>query len=187
MPARREILIDAYNVIYADPRLGPLVRRDAARARDEFLALVAARLPPDGSLGVVVFDAMREPRPPTETGRTGRQRQHGLQVVFARESADTWIQNRIRDHPEPAALTIVTSDNAILATARAHGAGILRVSDFLQLAARRQARLREIRSSEKPAHQSARELEEWERLFGERRRRPPEDGGDDPCGQDRGG
>lgn len=178
MPARREILIDAYNVIYADPKLGPLVRRDAERARAEFLALVAARLPPDGSLGVVVFDAMRDPRPPAETGRTGRQRTHGLQVVYARESADAWIQDRIRAHPDPGRLTIVTSDKAILDTARAHGAGILRVSDFLQLAARRQARLREIRSSEKPAHQSRRELEEWERLFGRRSADNGKDAGD---------
>lgn len=175
MPARREILIDAYNVIYAHPQLGPLVRRDAARARDEFLALVASRLPADGSLGVVVFDAMREPRPSTEPGRASRQRQRGLQVVFARESADAWIQARIRDHSDPALLTVVTSDNEILATARAHGAAILRVSDFLQLAARRQARLRELRTSEKPAHQSAREIEEWERLFGRRAAPPPED------------
>jgi ribosomal protection tetracycline resistance protein len=170
MAARREILIDAYNVIFAHPKLGPLVRRDPARARDEFLSLVATRLPQDGSLGVVVFDAMRDPRPPTETGRTGRERQRGLQVVYARETADAWIQARIRDHSEPGALTIVTSDNAILATARAHGAGILKVSDFLQLAARRQARLRELRSSEKPTHQSSREIEEWERLFGEHSR-----------------
>jgi ribosomal protection tetracycline resistance protein len=172
MPARREILIDAYNVIFAHPKLGPLVRRDAARARDEFLALVAARLPHDGALGVVVFDAARDPRPTTETGRTGRERQRGLQVVYARETADAWIQDRIREHAEPQVLTIVTSDNAILATARAHGAAILRVSDFLQLASRRQARLREIRSSEKPTHQSAREIEEWEKLFG---RQPPAD------------
>lgn len=182
MPARREILIDAYNVIYAHPKLGPLVRRDAARAREEFLALVASRLPADGSVGIVVFDAMRDPRPPSETGRTGRERQRGLQVVYARESADAWIQTRIREHAEPGLLTIVTSDNAILATARAHGAVILRVSDFLQLAARRQARLREIRSSEKPAHQSPREIEEWERLFGERQR----DDGEGTGGHDSG-
>jgi ribosomal protection tetracycline resistance protein len=183
MAARREILIDAYNVIFAHPKLGPLVRRDPERARDEFLALVASRLPPDGALGVVVFDAARDPRPIATTGRTGQERHRGLQVIYARETADAWIQARIRAHAEPEVLTIVTSDNAILATARAHGAGILRVSDFLQLAARRQARLREIRSSEKPAHQSPREIQEWERLFGEHRREDGEDGG----GQDAGG
>jgi predicted RNA-binding protein with PIN domain len=167
--ARREFLIDAYNVMFAHPQLGPLLRRDLERARREFLALVAMRIPADGTTGIVVFDATRDPRPVTETGRTGRESQHGLQVVFARDSADAWIQDRIRQHAEPGSLTIVTADREILATAQAHGAGTLRVSEFLQLAARRNARARQLRQTEKPEHTSARELEEWERLFRERR------------------
>lgn len=165
MPPRRELLVDAYNVMFAHPRLGPLLRRDLARARDEFLALVAERMPPDSTLGIVVFDASRDPRPTTETGRTGTAYERGLQIVFARPSADDWIQERIRDHTDPSVLTIVTSDRAILETARAHGSQILRVATFLQLSARRHARVRELRQSEKPTHQSARELEEWRRLF----------------------
>jgi protein-S-isoprenylcysteine O-methyltransferase Ste14 len=39
----------------------------------------------------------------------------------------------------------------------------------LQLKTRRQAKIREIRQTEKPEHLSPRELEEWERLFGEPR------------------
>jgi len=169
MASRREFLIDAYNVMFAHPQLGPLLRRDLERAREEFLALVAMRVPADGTLGVVVFDATRDPRPTTETGRTGPTHRRGLQVVFARDSADAWIQARIRDHDEPACLTIVTSDREILATARAHGAGILKVSDFLQLAARRNARARALRRTEKPEHSSQREIDEWERLFGKPR------------------
>jgi predicted RNA-binding protein with PIN domain len=165
MPPRRELLIDAYNVMFAHPRLGPLLRRDLERARDEFLALVAERMPADGTLGFVVFDAARDPRPITETGRTGTAYERGLQVVFARTSADDWIQERIRGHADPSVLTIVTADRAILETARAHGAQVLRVATFLQLAARRHARARELRQTEKPTHQSAREIEEWRRLF----------------------
>ena len=163
--ARRELLIDAYNVMFAHPRLGPLLRRDLERAREEFLVLVSQRLPADGTLGVVVFDATREPSPPADRGRAGRASRHGLQVVFARESADAWIQQRIREHDDPASLTIVTADRVILETARAHGAASMRVSDFLQIASRRQRRMREIRSTEKPEHQSSREIDEWRRLF----------------------
>lgn len=169
MPGRRELLIDAYNVIYADPRLGPLVRRDAERAREEFLALVAQRVPADGTATVVVFDAMRDPAPPTQTGRTNREYTRGLHVVYARETADTWIRERIRNHADPRLITVVTSDREILATVQAHGAGVLRVSEFLRLAARRHRRTREIRDAEKPEHTSRREIEEWERLFGEPR------------------
>ncbi len=163
--ARREMLIDAYNVMFAHPRLGPLLRRDLERARDEFLILVSQRLPGDGTLGVVVFDATREPSSPTRTGRTGRASRHGLRIVFARDSADAWIQKRIREHDDPASLTVVTADREILATARAHGSAIMRVSEFLQIASRRQKRMREIRSTEKPEHLSAREIDEWRRLF----------------------
>ena len=163
--ARREVLIDAYNVMFAHPRLGPLLRRSLEQAREEFLILVAQRLPGDGTLGVVVFDATRDPSPPTTKGRTGRATHRGLQVVFARESADAWIQKRIREHDDPASLTIVTADREILETARAHGSATMRVSEFLQLANRRQKRMREIRASEKPEHQSTREIDEWRRLF----------------------
>lgn len=168
MADRREILVDAFNVIFAHSKLGPLVRRDAERAREEFLSLVAARQPGDASRTWVVFDAHRDPGPQTETGRTGGGYRHGLHLVFARETADTWIQNRIREHPDPAQVTVVTSDRAILETARAHGAVILRVAEFLQLPSRRQKRLRQIRQTEKPEHQSARELEEWRKLFEDR-------------------
>jgi predicted RNA-binding protein with PIN domain len=165
MTARREYLIDAYNVMFAHPKIGPLVRRDLAAARDEFLSLCVQRLPADGSLGVVVFDAMRDPRPALEPGRTGRQRERGLQIVYARESADAWIQDRVRTHPDPGLLTIVTSDREILETVRAHGANVLRVSEFLQLANRRQARMRAIRDTEKPEQASRREIEEMRKLF----------------------
>jgi predicted RNA-binding protein with PIN domain len=165
---RREMLIDAYNVMFADPRIGPLVRRDAEAARSEFMGLVVQRQPADGSRVVVVFDAHRDPGPQPTPGRVGRDYAQGVHVVFAAETADAWIQDRVRAHREPASLTVVTSDREILATAQAHGCRILRVSEFLQLRARRTQRAREVRHSEKPQHLSAREVEEWERLFGER-------------------
>ena len=118
---------------------------------------------------MVVFDAMRDPRPVTETGRTNKDYTHGVHVVYARETADTWIQERIRNHTDPSLVTVVTSDREILSTAQAFGSTVLRVSEFLQLAAKRHARMREIRDTEKPEHTSRREIEEWERLFGERR------------------
>jgi predicted RNA-binding protein with PIN domain len=165
---RRELLIDAYNVMFADPRLGPLVRRDAEAARREFLALVEQRRPADGSRVVVVFDAHRNPGPPTTAGRVGRDYAHGVHVVFATETADAWIQARMRGHRDPGSLAVVTSDREILATAQAHGCRIVRVSEFLQLRERRTRRARQVRDREKPEHLSAREVEEWERLFGER-------------------
>jgi len=166
---RRELLLDAYNILYADPRLNALMRRDVERAREEFIALAAVRPPPSGASVIVVFDAMRDPRPVTETGRTRTSMQRGMQVVYARDSADTWIRERMRTHAEPALLTVVTSDREILETARVHGCGTMRVREYLDLNARQQQKLRAIRDQEKPQHLSKRELAEWERLFGEKR------------------
>jgi len=165
MASRRELLIDAYNVMFADPRIGPLVRQDRERARDAFIALVSQNRPADATRVVVVFDAHREPGGPVAPGRQGRAYQSGVHVVFAHETADAWIQRRIREHADPTHLTVVTSDREILATVRAHGAHVLRVAEFLQLHARRRARAREIQERDKPEHLSRRELEEWERLF----------------------
>src|SRR5262245_25135820 len=150
------MVIDAYNVLYADPQLNKLVRQDLEKARQEFLALVARQLPTDGTVGIVVFDAMREPRPTTETGRTSTAYERGLRVVYARESADTWICNHVRQHDDPTLVTVVTSDREILASVRAHRAQTLRVSEFLQLAARRRDTARRARETEKPGHQSRR-------------------------------
>jgi predicted RNA-binding protein with PIN domain len=161
---RREILIDAYNVMFAHPKIGPLVRRDNESARGEFLALVATNRPDGASHIYVVFDAHRSAAPTTETGRTTEAYDRGLHVVYATETADTWIQNRVRQAADPAAIAVVTSDREILATVTAHKATILRVSEFLKLRQRR-ARRATANRPDKPSHLSNKALAEWERLF----------------------
>lgn len=159
-----EVLIDAYNVMFAHPQLGPLIRRDNEAARREFLAYVSRNRPAGARRVHVVFDAHRDPAPPTTPGRTRSAYESGLHVVFATETADVWIQSRIRNASDPGQITVVTSDREILATAAAHGAGILRVSTFLKLQRRRSSRAR----ADKPSHMSKRELQRWEKLFRER-------------------
>lgn len=167
MIARRELLIDAYNVIFAHPHLGPLVRRRPEEARNRFLEYVQANRPVDSSRVTVVFDAHRDPGSPSEPGRQNRAYSSTVHVIFARETADVWIQRRVRNATHPARITVVTSDREILATVRACGAQHLAVSKFLGL--RRKRRARTTRDAdEKPDSMSARELEEWERLFEER-------------------
>jgi predicted RNA-binding protein with PIN domain len=165
MADRRELLIDAYNVMFAHPRIGPLVRHDRERAREAFLEFVSQSRPADATRVVVVFDAHREPGGPHAPGRVGRDYRGNVHVVFAPETADVWIQRRIREHDDPTQLTVVTSDREILATVRAHGATVLRVSEFLSLPAERRRRADQNRARDKPEHMSRRELEEWERLF----------------------
>ena len=166
MAGRRELLIDAFNVMFAHPRLGPLLRRDLQAARQEFLVLVNQNRPADATRVYVVFDAHRDPGPP---GEANSQYSGSVHVVFARETADTWIQRRVRAHPEPQQLTVVTSDREILDTVKAYGARHLRVSEFLRLPARRRAaRQRQAGADDKPASSSRREIEDLEKLFEER-------------------
>ena len=175
MSPRRELLIDAFNVIFAHPRLGPLVRRDPEAARHEFLEYVQAHRPADSSRVTVVFDAHRDPGPATETGRQRREYSSSVHVVFARETADVWIQKRIRESKRPGLITVVTSDREILETVRAHGAQRLPVRQFLQLRPRTRRRAAGGRgaggAADKPSSMSRRELEELERMFEERKKK----------------
>jgi len=174
MSARREILIDAYNVIFAHPRFGPLVRRDPEAARQQFLEYVQAHRPTDSSRVTVVFDAHREPGAANDAGRQGRSYSSTVHVVFALETADVWIQTRVRESAHPGLITVVTSDREILATVHAHGAQRLAVSEFLhRRRPRRMAASRRQSSDEKPQSMSRRELEELERLFEERKKDEP--------------
>lgn len=169
MSARRELLIDAYNVIYAHPKFGPLVRRDPEQAREQFLEYVQAHRPSDSSRVTVVFDAHRDPGGSSAAGRRNRAYSSAVHVVFAPETADVWIQRRVREAPQPSQITVVTSDREILETVRAHGAQRLAVSQFLQLRRKRRTRIADLRAqSDKPDSMSKRELEEWQKLFEER-------------------
>ena len=171
----REVLIDAYNVMFAHPKIGPLVRRNNQAAREEFLVLVSQNRPAGASRIVVVFDAHRSPAPTTETGRTHQAYERGLHVVFAPETADVWIQNRLRTAPDAKQITVITSDREILATVHAHQAEVLRVSEFLRLPSRRHRQgPAAAGSDDKPSHMSNRELKKWEELF-EQKRRDAED------------
>jgi len=164
----RQVLIDAYNVMFAHPKIGPLVRRNNASAREEFLALVAANRPAGATHIYVVFDAHRSPAPNTETGRTGPSYDRGLHIIFATETADVWIQNRVRQAADPKDITVVTSDREILATVTAHKAAILRVSEFLKLRTRSSRRISS-QLPDKPSHMSNKQLAQWEKLFSEKR------------------
>ena len=170
MTDRRELLIDAFNVMFAHPRLGPLVRRDQAAAREAFLVFVRQNRPVDATRVYVVFDAHRDKGPAMEMGRQDTSYSGSVHAVFAHETADVWIQRRVREHPDPTLVTVITSDNAIIATVKAYGARLLRVKEFLRLPERRKAgdATARDRAAEKPERVTRRELEEWERLFGER-------------------
>jgi uncharacterized protein len=105
-------LIDGYNVMHADGRLGPRLGREGfRRARRRFLDELAAALGPALSAETtVVFDATL---PPGDFAVVSTYR--GIEVLFALgdENADARIEQLIAAHPNPKTLRVVSSDRRI--------------------------------------------------------------------------
>jgi predicted RNA-binding protein with PIN domain len=105
-------LIDGYNVMHADGRLGPHLGREGfRRARRRFLDELALALGPGLSAETtVVFDASL---PPGDFGVVSSYR--GLDVRFALgdENADARIEQLIAAHSNPKTLSVVSSDRRI--------------------------------------------------------------------------
>lgn len=116
------ILVDAHNLLHQDPRLGPLVRRDAEAARRELERLLGARedvvLFYDGGPG----------------GVADARRRGGVRIDYsgAGEADDrllAWLRANHGRH------VVVSDDRGLTARARALGASIAPTRGFLAHAA----------------------------------------------------
>lgn len=148
-------LIDGHNLIGQLPDISLDEPDDEARLVQK-LAGFAART---GKRCVVVFDAGLP-------GGQSRMSTRAVQVVFAshRSSADRVMLERLRKIPDPLNWTVVSSDNEVLAAARARRMHILRSPEF--------AALLEAAPPAKPdpgeandVQLSPQEVEEWLNLF----------------------
>jgi predicted RNA-binding protein with PIN domain len=112
-------LIDGMNVIGARPD-GWWRDRTKAMAR---LVARADRWAPDGDDVTVVLDGR-----PRDVGTPAR-----VTVAFApggRDAADDEIARRVAADPDPASLTVVTSDRALADRVTAHGAAVQAAGGF---------------------------------------------------------
>lgn len=89
----------------------------------------------------------------------------GVQVIFAPADADSLILRRVRECPNPADLTVVSSDGELRRAARLMGAHTLTAGEF----ARRLATPGGAPGAGEPveAELSPQEVAEWLRLFGQ--------------------
>ena len=109
----------------------------------------------------VVFDAG------LPGGRSPHLSSPNVQVIFASQgqTADALLRERIRRTRDPAGLIVVSSDHSVQAAARARGARVIPAEAFAaELVADDEV---EEGAEEKP--RSVEDLEEWLRLFDERR------------------
>jgi predicted RNA-binding protein with PIN domain len=122
-------LVDGYNMMHAgglaDPRLG---REGFRRARRRFLDEISGAFGPENAREMtVVFDANVPPADfPLST------RYNGIAIVFALgdENADARIEQLIAQHPNPKALTVVSSDNRIRLAAVRRRAKAMKAEEF---------------------------------------------------------
>ena len=111
-----KILVDGYNLLHASGIFGGVRGARGFEASRRALLDEIARLLGGAAAGVtVIFDAADAP-----PGLPERSAHEGIDVRFARrhESADALIEELIEDHDAPTALTVVSSDNRVMAAAR---------------------------------------------------------------------
>ncbi|MFP6899548.1 MAG: NYN domain-containing protein, partial [Opitutales bacterium] len=113
------LLVDGYNVIFGLPQLMEIFRRDKERARDE-LARVARNIHDADAIRVtLVFDGAGSDH---EIVRPGKELTFSFLFTAASSTADEVIQGILAQEMEPASVTVVTKDQAIVhATLEAGG------------------------------------------------------------------
>jgi predicted RNA-binding protein with PIN domain len=102
----QKIIVDGYNVIYADDALRKIALRDMERARREFLSRIESYVSNKSIHVTVVFDG-RGVLAETETIIPGK-----LQVAYSagRETADDVIVSMVTGSDNPRSHLVVTSD-----------------------------------------------------------------------------
>ncbi|NIM19828.1 MAG: hypothetical protein GTO51_06245 [Candidatus Latescibacteria bacterium] len=125
----QKVIIDGYNLIYADDELKRFIAHDLESARNALINRLKAYLEQKALLVTVVFD-----------GRGGLTDAEAvlptkLQILFSRhdQSADELIIDILRDAPNPREFIVVTSDTFDIGRAASSlGAQVIPSEDFLK-------------------------------------------------------
>jgi predicted RNA-binding protein with PIN domain len=116
LPKHDWILIDGYNLLQASGVFGSSGRTSLEASREALLDWLAQVLSDaQRERTTVVFDAREAP-----PGLPRSAEKHGIQVRFAPRGceADDVLEELIRDHSSPRALTVVSSDHRLHRAAR---------------------------------------------------------------------
>ena len=158
-----KILIDGYNLLHASGVFGGVRGARGFEASRRALLDEVARLLGDASItATVIFDAADAP-----PGLPDRSIHDGISVRFARgyDSADALLEEIIEAHQAPTALTVVSSDNRVIAAARRRRAKPVGSQEWFA-GLRKSARPAGPQSDAKPPEPGPEAAEEWKRYFG---------------------
>jgi len=134
MAAEQKIVVDGYNVIYADDNLRAVAIKDMERARREFLARIADYVAGKELQVTVVFDG----RGGMKDAETIVPRK--LQAVYSarHQSADELIVSMVATARNPQSYIVVTSDRAHIQPAVAErGCRVIGSRAFLERLSRK--------------------------------------------------
>jgi uncharacterized protein len=125
--AGRQVLIDGYNVIRADPSLASLEARSLEEARESLTRSVSAWPRFLGDLVNIVFDG-----PGTRSFATREQHNH-VSVTFppAGVTADDLIKRLAQRSPDPRQVVVVTNDSDIRQFCEALGCTVTGAENLL--------------------------------------------------------
>lgn len=167
-----KLLIDGYNLLFARGIVGRETDPGMlARSRNSLLEFVARRFGETDDV-TIVFDAREAP-----TGLSRVLTCHGLTVLFSErnEEADDVLERLIRAENSPRHLTVVSSDHRVQAAARRRGAAYVDCDAWLVSLSDAARSDRSLDSAPPPEQdkpdqpQSADEIEQWLRAFGEQK------------------
>ena len=121
------ILIDGYNVIFADDYLKDLASRDAGSARDQLLDRISNYAGYTGFEVAVVFDAYKVP-----LGDVREEERNGVRVIFTAEDEPADIRMGIMTAGiKDRRIYVVSSDSLVQQDAWTHGALRISSREFL--------------------------------------------------------
>jgi predicted RNA-binding protein with PIN domain len=160
MGQAQKILLDGYNVVYADSDLTRYAEKDLKRSRLELLERLKLYLQNKAVRMTVVFDG--------QGGMTDVEiiLPSKLQVMYSTfgQTADELIMTSLRTAANPREYIVITSDAADIGrAARSLGAKVVSSEEFLQLIAQNHAVLKQ-EEDEKPAPTDE-DTEYWLRVF----------------------
>ena len=133
------ILIDGYNIIFADEYLKDLFARDGGSARDQLLDRLSNYAGYTGFEVTVVFDAYN-----VALGEVREEKRNGINVVFTAENDPADIRMGIMtDSARDRQIYVVSSDSLVQQDAFTHGALRISSREFLSELSRTEQEIRD--------------------------------------------
>jgi predicted RNA-binding protein with PIN domain len=162
MEKAQKIIVDGYNLIYADGELKRYAEKDMNRSRAELIERLKLYLRNKSVRMTVVFDG--------KGGMTDVEMvlPAKLQVMYSPfgQTADELIVKSLRAAANPREYIVITSDAADIGrAARSLGAGVISSQDFLQRIERNHSKTDD-NKPEKPAPNED-DTDYWLKLFGD--------------------